>query len=192
MLDPSGGEILMNGNNVKDINFADRYDSASCVFQEPARFNTFTIGDNVFIGDVKKERGESQIDRALEFSDFNDVNKDEMLGKDIGGTELSGGQWQKLAIARAYYRDRDFIILDEPTSNLDPLAEADIFKKYIAMTEGKTVIMVTHRISVASLANRVIVFKSGEIVEDGSHADLLSDNGEYARLYSTQAQWYDR
>jgi ATP-binding cassette subfamily B protein len=105
---------------------------------------------------------------------------------------LSGGQWQKLAISRAYYRDRDFIVLDEPTSNLDPLAETEVFKKYIAMTEGKTVIMVTHRISVASLAERVVVFKDGEIVEDGSHDDLLSNNGEYARLYSTQAQWYDR
>jgi ATP-binding cassette subfamily B protein len=129
---------------------------------------------------------------ALEFSGFEGAEKDAMLGKDIGGTELSGGQWQKLAISRAYYRDRDFIVLDEPTSNLDPLAETEVFKKYIAMTEGKTVIMVTHRISVASLAERVVVFKDGEIVEDGSHDDLLSNNGEYARLYSTQAQWYDR
>lgn len=93
---------------------------------------------------------------------------------------------------RAYYRNRDFYILDEPTSNLDPLAEAEVFKKYIAMTEGKTVIMVTHRISVASLADMIVVFRDGEIVEDGTHDELLSRNGEYARLYSIQAQWYDR
>ncbi|MCL2774123.1 MAG: ABC transporter ATP-binding protein/permease, partial [Oscillospiraceae bacterium] len=192
MLEPSGGEILINGGNIKNMDFADRYDALSCVFQEPARFNTFTIGDNVFLGDVKKERDESQIDEALGFSGFDGADKEDLLGKDIGGTDLSGGQWQKIAIARAYYRDRGFIVLDEPTSNLDPLAEAEVFRKYIAMTEGKTVIMVTHRISVASLADRVVVFKDGEIAEDGSHEDLLANNGEYARLYSTQAQWYDR
>ncbi|HAN20677.1 MAG TPA: hypothetical protein DCP51_03220 [Clostridiales bacterium] len=192
MLEPSSGEVLINGIDVKYINFSEKYDSLSYVFQEPARFNTFTIGDNVFFGEVKRERNESQIDKALKFSGFEGAEKDTLLGKDIGGTDLSGGQWQKIAIARAYYRDRDFIVLDEPTSNLDPFAESEIFRKYIAMTEGKTVIMVTHRISVASLADRVVVFKDGEIVEDGSHEKLLSNNGEYTRLYSTQAKWYDR
>ncbi len=192
MLQPAGGEIWLNGKNVTDINSAEKYDLLSCVFQEPARFNTFTIAENVLLGDVNRERNEALIDKALAFSGFEGAEKDVMLGKDIGGTDLSGGQWQKLAIARAYYRDGEFIVLDEPTSNLDPLTETEIFKKYIAMTEGKTVIMVTHRISVASLADRVVVFKDGKIVEDGSHDTLLSNNGEYARLYYTQAQWYDR
>lgn len=84
------------------------------------------------------------------------------------------------------------MVLDEPTSNLDPLAETEIFKKFIEMTEGKTIIMVTHRISVASLVDRIVVFKNGEIVEDGTHENLLKNKGEYARLYLTQAQWYDR
>ena len=192
MLEPADGKLKINGNHVKAIDSADKYNSLSCVFQEPARFNTFTIADNVFLGDVDKEQDENKIDTALAFSGFEGADKDALLGKDIGGTELSGGQWQKIAIARAYYRGRDFIVLDEPTSNLDPLAEAEVFKKYIAMTKGKTVIMVTHRISVASLADRVVVFKDGEIVEDGSHDDLLANDGEYTRLYSTQAQWYDR
>ena len=192
MLEPSHGEIYINDRNVKNIDSSNKYNSLSCVFQEPAKFNTFTIADNVFLGDVEQERNENYINKALEFSGFEDAEKDTMLGKDIGGTDLSGGQWQKIAIARAYYRNRDFIILDEPTSNLDPLAEAEVFKKYIAMTEGKTVIIVTHRISVASLADRVVVFKDGEITEGGSHENLLANNGEYARLHSTQAQWYDR
>jgi ATP-binding cassette subfamily B protein len=192
MLEPSSGEIWINGKNAKELDAADKYNSMACVFQEPARFNTFTIADNVFLGDVDKERDESAIDTALKLSGFEGADKSAMLGKDIGGTDLSGGQWQKIAIARAYYRNRDFIVLDEPTSNLDPLAEAEVFKKYIAMTEGKTVIMVTHRISVASLADRIVVFKDAEIVEDGTHDELLSNNGEYARLYSAQAHWYDR
>jgi len=192
MLEPSKGDILINGVAAKSYDPAARYGAMSCVFQEPARFNTFTIADNVFIGDVQRERDEKQIDDALTFAAFEGAEKDAMLGKDIGGTELSGGQWQKIAIARAYYRGRDLFILDEPTSNLDPIAEAEVFKQYIAMTQGKTVIMVTHRISVASLADRVVVFKDGEIVEDGTHSELLTKDGEYAQLYSTQAQWYDR
>lgn len=192
MLQPSEGEVLMNGVSAKAYHPAARYHAVSCVFQGPARFNTFTVADNVHIGDVFRTRDEAQIDQALAFAAFDGADKEAMLGKDIGGTDLSGGQWQKIAIARAYYRGRDFFVLDEPTSNLDPIAEADVFKQYIAMTQGKTVIMVTHRISVASLADRVVVFKDGEIVEDGTHDDLLAQNGEYARLYSTQAKWYDR
>jgi len=203
MFQPSGGEILINGNKVNNeawinsnkehnLDAEERYNSMSCVFQQPARFCTFTIADNVFLGDVDKERNEDAIDAALQFAGFEGVDKSALLGKEIGGTELSGGQWQKVAIARAYYRNRDFIVLEEPTSNLDPLAEAEIFKKYIAMTEGKTVIMVTHRISVASLADRIVVFKDGKIVGDGTHEELLANNGEYARLYTAQAQWYDR
>ncbi len=192
MLEPSQGELLVNGRNVKDMGAARRYDSLSCVFQEPARFHTFTLGDNVFLGDVERERREEEIDRALEFAGLEGMDKAVNLGKDVGGTDLSGGQWQKLAIARAYYRDRDFIVLDEPTSNLDPIAEAEVFRKYMVMTQGRTVIMVTHRISIASLADRIVVFREGRIVEDGSHEELLSRNGEYARLYGAQAQFYDR
>ena len=192
MLQPSSGEILINGIDTRNLDAADKYNSMASVFQEPARFTTFTIADNVFLGDVDKECDEKAIDNALAFAGFEGADKDAMLGKDIGGTDLSGGQWQKIAIARAYYRNRDFIVLDEPTSNLDPLAEAEVFKKYIDMTKGRTVIMVTHRISVASLADRIVVFKDGEIVEDGTHDELLKAGGEYARLYSTQAQWYDR
>lgn len=192
MLEPSGGELLINGHPVRDMDPAERYASMACVFQEPARFHTFTVGDNVFLGDVDRERSEEDIDRALAFAGLADADKGADLGKDVGGTDLSGGQWQKLAIARAYYRDRDFIVLDEPTSNLDPLAEAEVFRKYMVMTQGKTVIMVTHRISIASLADRIVVFRDGRIVEDGSHQELLSKNGEYARLYAAQAQFYDR
>jgi len=83
-------------------------------------------------------------------------------------------------------------VLDEPTSNLDPLAEAGIFRRYMAMSGDKTVIIVTHRISAAALADRIVVFRDGEIVEDGTHDELMAAGGEYARLYSTQAEWYDR
>ncbi len=192
LLKPTSGEIYINEDKVEETDYGDRYNSTSYMFQEPARFNTFTVSENVLLGDILKNGNEVETNRALAFAGLDDVNGNEMLGKEIGGKELSGGQWQKISIARAYYRDRDFIILDEPTSNLDPLAEAEIFKKYMTMTSGKTVIIVTHRVSMASIADRVVVFKDGRIVEDGKQEELLNKNGEYARLFYAQSQWYDR
>jgi len=187
---PSAGELLVNGVQVESMDPISKFGAISAVVQDPSHYETFTVGDNVFLGDVGKARDESGIDEAIGFSDFDGAEKDMLLGKDIGGAELSGGQWQKLAIARAAYRSRDFIILDEPTSNLDPFAEADIFKKYIALSKDKTVIFVTHRVSAASLADRIVVFDGGKIVQDGPHGELLKE-GRYARLYQEQAKWYD-
>jgi ATP-binding cassette subfamily B protein len=192
ILSPSEGELLVNGVPVERLDTSSRYGRLSAVTQDPARYNTFTVGDNVFLGDTARERDEAAIDGALAFAGLTDVEKDTLLGKDIGGADLSGGQWQKLAIARAAYRDRDFIILDEPTSNLDPLAETGVFRQYIALAADKTVIFVTHRISVAALADRIIVFAGGKIAEDGSHEALMGSGGEYARLYREQAKWYNR
>jgi ATP-binding cassette subfamily B protein len=191
VLNPSGGDLLINGKPVEGLNPADRYRAISSVVQDPSHYNTFTVADNVFFGDTEKDRDEAAIDAALAFSGLGG-DKDALLGKDFGGTDLSGGEWQKLAIARAAYRNRDCIILDEPTSNLDPLAETEIFKKYIALSGDKTVIFVTHRISVAALADRIIVFSGGKAIQDGAHGELIAQEGEYARLYREQAKWYNR
>ncbi len=192
MLDPSNGDLRVNGLPVAELDPASRYGAMSAVFQNPAQYNTFTVADNVWLGDPGRQRSPADIEVSLAAAGFDNVDRDALLGKDIGGTELSGGQWQKLAIARAYYRNRDFIILDEPTSNLDPLAEADIFRRYIDMARERTVIMVTHRISIAALCDRIVVFAGGHIVEDGSHDELMAAGGEYARLHNEQSQWYNR
>ncbi|QOR36880.1 ABC transporter ATP-binding protein [Clostridium sp. 'deep sea'] len=191
-LTPSDGELLINDALIEQINPIVWYNNISAVVQDPARYITFSIADNVFLGDTVKPRNEVDIDKALSFSGLNGVERNNLLGKDIGGTELSGGQWQKLSIARAAYRNKDFIILDEPTSNLDPLAETDVFQKYISLAKDKTVIFVTHRISVASLADRIVVFADGRIIQDGTHEDLIAQGGEYSRLYREQAKWYNR
>ena len=146
MLEPSLGEILINGINTKNIVPSSRYNALSCMFQDLARFYSFTVADNFYLGDVANSYDNKKIDEALSFAGFDGVKSESLLGKDIGGAELSGGQWQKISIARAYYRGRDFIILDEPTSNLDPKAESDVFEKYMTFSEGKTVIIATHRI----------------------------------------------
>lgn len=189
---PSDGDLKVNGLSVESPNQINSFKTISVVMQDPAKYLGFTIGDNVFFGDVENIRDENIIDTALEYSGLGGVKKEELIGKDIGGIDISGGQWQKLAIARAIYRRRNFIILDEPTSNLDPIAEADLFKRYLAMSDGKTVVFVTHRISVASLADRILVFVNGHIVQDGRHEQLLREGGEYTRLYTEQAKWYNR
>ena len=191
LLQPSDGELFVNGFAQNEMDLRAWFSLQSTVSQLPARYTTFTIKENVLLGDTLHPENEQKIDRALIFAGLETLPKDTLLGKDVGGTDLSGGQWQKLAIARAMYRDRDFIILDEPTSNLDPLAETEVFQKYIDLAQDKTVLFVTHRISVASLASRIVVLKDGRIVEDGTHAQLMVQNGEYARLYREQSKWYD-
>lgn len=192
IVQPSGGKLKINGLDTDKAEPQSRYASAGSVSQETAKYQTFSVSDNVYIGDSSKKRNEDDIKESLAFAGLNCFDGSEILGKEIGGTDLSGGEWQKLAIARCCYRNRDFIILDEPTGNLDPLAESEILTKYMRMAENKTVIMVTHRISAASLADRIIVFDKGNIKEDGTHEELLNAGGEYAKLYQTQAKWYKR
>ncbi len=191
LLQPSDGTLLINGFAQQQWPANARFAMQSTVPQAPVHYTTFTVKENVFLGDTLQPEREEDIHHALAFAGLESLPTTALLGRDVGGTDLSGGQWQKLAIARAMYRNRDFMILDEPTSNLDPLAETEVFQKYIGLAKDKTVIFVPHRISVASLASRIVVFKEGCIVEDGTHTELMRQNGEYARLYREQSKWYD-
>ncbi len=192
LLLPGKGELLINDFAGEKVALEDRFAALSCVSQEPIKYLTFTLAENVYLGDTLKAPAADRIVEALAFSGLDEIAPATLLGKEIGGTDLSGGEWQKLAIARAVYRNRDFIILDEPTGNHDPLAETEIFKKYLQLAADKTVIFVTHRISVAALAERIVVFDKGKIIEEGRHEELLALQGKYASLYKEQAKWYNR
>lgn len=189
---PSCGSLLINGKESIGINPTSRYEECSAVMQDAPRYYTFTVRDNIYLGLVSKERDEEKIDSSIHFAGIEGGDKNILLGKETGGTELSGGQWQKIAIARAVYRQKDFIILDEPSCNLDPLAEYTIFKKYLELAMDKTIIYITHRISAAALADRIIVFSNGQIIQDGTHNELILMEGEYSRLYREQESWYNR
>ena len=191
MLSASKGQVEINDQDMQKINYKTWYNSISAVYQEPAQYHTFTVADNVKMGDILKNDID-MVTASLCQAGFSAADENTLLGKEIGGVDISGGEWQKLAIARCYYRDKDFMILDEPTGNLDPLAEAEIFKSYLRLSKNKTVLIVTHRISIAALADRIIVFSDGKIVEDGNHENLISLNGVYANLYHAQAKWYNR
>jgi ABC-type multidrug transport system fused ATPase/permease subunit len=119
-------------------------------------------------------------------------NLDIVLGREFGGVELSGGQWQKLAISRGIFRDSDLIILDEPTAALDPIIEREVLTGFLKIARGKSAIIISHRVGLCALADKIIVMKDGRVIETGAHRDLLPRGGEYTRLYTSQAQWYGK
>lgn len=112
------------------------------------------------------------------------------IGQAFGGVDLSGGQWQKLATARALYRDSRVLILDEPTAALDPRSEKEVFDAFAAMAHGRTTLLITHRLGSVLMADRILVMKAGRLIEDGTHAELLARGGEYAELWRLQADQY--
>lgn len=120
------------------------------------------------------------------------VGLDTMLAREFGGIDLSGGAWQRVAIARGLYRPHDTIILDEPTAAIDPIEEDRVYRMFLNSTQGKTAIIVTHRLGLARIADRILVMERGHIVQDGSHAELIAVPGTYARMFHSQAAWYVR
>ena len=159
------------------------------MFQDFGRYTGLTVADNVRVGDPQSGR---QVADAIRAVGLQVADPTQMLGKAIGGTELSIGQWQRLAIARGWFRQRELVVLDEPTSSLDPLAEAEIFRMLIELSGARTTLFVTHRIGTAALADRIAVFQAGRIVENGTHRELLASGGRYAAMHAAQAQWYRR
>ena len=192
LYNPSVGTVRFNGVDEKEVNKESLYRRIAYVFQDYCRY-PLTIRENVALYD--KEHGE-KLDNILDNVGLGDAvanlpeRKDTLITKEFGGTELSGGQWQRIAIARAAYKDSDLVIFDEPTAAIDPYEEVRIMKMLLRVSQGKTVVIVTHRIGAARLADKIIAVKDGMIAEVGKHEELLKCNGEYARLYNTQASWY--
>lgn len=157
----------------------------------------YSIRENIGIGAVKSIANDAKILQASVCGDFDKKiaeigNIDCFLGRQFNecGVELSGGEWQRVALSRAYMDDKSILIFDEPASKLDPVSELNQFKRVRRFLNDKTAILVSHRIGFARLASRIIVLKNGEVVEDGTHEQLLLKNGEYARLFNEQKQWY--
>ncbi len=173
--------------------------SISAMFQNYGRYET-SIRRNISMSDPGKACTDELLHTlAKQTGAFGFISKfprqwDELVGtvnQDGQGKDLSGGQWQKLAMTRALYRDRaEIMILDEPTSALDPISEAEIYREFTDMTKEKTVILVSHRLGITSLVDRILVFDKGAIAEEGSHDELMERDGLYARMYRAQAQWY--
>lgn len=189
---PSSGSVHIGGEDTRDIAPASLYRSISGVFQKYQRYK-MTLGDNIDIGDMdtidEDSRNISAEKADIDVSGFSDGYAT-MLAREFDGIDLSGGQWQRVAMARGFFRAHDMIILDEPTAAIDPIEETKIYMKFKEISQGKTAIIVTHRLGSAKIAARIVVMDGGRIVEIGNHDELIALGGVYAKMYTAQAQWY--
>ena len=171
--------------------------SFSVYFQDDPSYS-FDLRENVSIADAERMEGDAAITRAIEDSGAGDILDKAPAGLDTfltrlfdrEGIELSGGQYQKLALARTFYRRHSALILDEPSSNLDPRAEHQLFERLRSFAQGKTVLFTSHRLTNVVLADRIVVLEHGEILEDGTQQELLAKNGRYAELFRYQQEQY--
>lgn len=188
------GRIEVNGVDIRDIEIESLLSQVAVLFQEFNQY-TMTVKDNIAISDssldMKRVKRAAGLSGALEIIESLPKKFDTYLNPSIkDGVELSGGQWQKIALARAFYRDANIMILDEPTSAIDAKAEYEIFNNIFERHDGKTALIVSHRFSTVRKADRIVVLDNGKVVETGSHADLLKKDGLYAEMFNKQAEGY--
>lgn len=197
LYDPTEGQILLDGRDLRDYDVKELYRLFGIIFQDFGKY-AFTVKENIAFGNFHKEHSDEEIRRAAI-----EANADDYISKlpdgyntplmrifEQNGLELSGGQWQKLAVARAFYADSDVLILDEPTSALDPMAEQEIYNQFDRLRQDKMTIFVSHRLSSATVASKIVVLEYGEIIEEGTHQELMALHGRYFELFSTQAKRY--
>ncbi len=194
--EPTQGEILLDGINIKRYRRQEFQQMFGVIFQDFFRYE-FTLRENIAIGDIQAIKDQPKIENAAQLSLASEVVEqlrkgyNTQLGKRFKkGQELSGGQWQKVALARAYMKDAKIMVLDEPTSALDAKAEYEVFERFIGLTEGKTSIIISHRFSTVRMADRILVLENGKILEMGTHSELISNPKLYAELFDLQAQGY--
>ena len=196
LFQPDNGEILIGGKPLQSYTQAVRNRLFGPVFQDFVKYSV-TLGENVGVGDVDKVHDAQAVAAAMSkakadvFAQALPDGVDTLLGRDFeGGVDLSGGQWQRVAIARAFMGDKPILILDEPTSQLDPMAESLIYSEFAEMSEGKTAVFITHRLGSTMITDRILVIADGHITQSGSHADLMEQGGLYADMFNSQKQWY--
>lgn len=196
LYDPSSGSITIDGVDMRDFKISDLRQSISVIFQDYAKYH-FSAQDNIWLGNVNIEPHQDNIIHAARMSGADDVitklpqGYNTILGKLFDkGEELSIGQWQKIALARAFLRNSQVIVLDEPTSAMDPKAEYEVFEKFRQLIKDQAAILISHRLSTVKMADRIYVMSGGTIVESGSHEELMELGGSYAFLFETQAQQY--
>ena len=196
LYDPDEGRILLDGRDLRDYGLASLRENIGIIFQDFVRYD-FLLRENIGISQVTALADGARIREAAQRSRADAVAErlakgfDQMLGRRFeGGVELSGGEWQKVALGRAYMRDAQVLILDEPTAALDARAEYEVFMRFAELTQGRMAVLISHRFSTVRMADRILVLQDGQLVDDGTHDELVARGGLYAELFSLQAAGY--
>ena len=196
LFSPDRGEISVGGKKLDDYPLSVRTKIFGPVFQDFPRYS-ITLKENIGIGDVdeidnyEKIKAAAKKGKADQFAEKFEKSYDTLLGRDFeGGVDISGGEWQRVAIARAFMGGKPVLLLDEPTSQLDPMAEANLYNEFAGMVENKTAIFITHRLGSTMITDRIFVIHGGKIEEAGTHDELMKTDGIYSRMFNAQKQWY--
>ena len=196
LYDPNEGRILLDGKDLKLYDIESLRSKVGVIFQDFVRY-AISASDNIAVGRIAEREDQDRIVESADLSLARPVIEslpaqfDQVLGKRFtGGVELSGGQWQKVALGRAYMRDAELLILDEPTAALDARAEYEVFQRFVELTKGKMAVLISHRFSTVRMAHRILVLEHGAVLEEGSHEELIELNGRYAELFMLQAEGY--
>ena len=196
LYDPTEGRILLDGVDLRDYDVDDLRHEIGVIFQDYMRYDMLAL-ENIGFGRIDEMQNNERITQSAEKSLAASVvaklpnTYRQMLGRRFeGGVDLSTGQWQKVALARAYMRDAQILILDEPTASLDARAEFEVYQRFVDLTAGKMAVLISHRFSTVRMADRILVLENGQIAEQGSHHDLVKLGGKYAELFELQAAGY--
>ena len=196
LYDPDEGRILLDGRDLRDYGLDELRGSMGVIFQDFVRYN-LPAGDNIAVGRIAARDDHERIARAANRSQADEViarlagGYEQMIGKRFkNGVELSGGEWQKIAIARACMREAEVLILDEPTAALDARAEYEVFRRFKELSAGKTAVLISHRFSSVRMADRILVLADGKVEAQGTHEELVAQQGRYAELFELQAAGY--
>ncbi|MCX6690483.1 MAG: ABC transporter ATP-binding protein, partial [Methanoregula sp.] len=190
------GKITVDGLDLKRTDPEEWRRHTTVLFQDYVRYH-LSARENIWMGDVSRSSDTPRVEMAAHQAAADTVIRklpdaySSLLGKLFsGGQELSTGEWQKVALARAFFRDADIVILDEPARSLDALAEAEIFHRFRELVKGRTAVLISHRFSTVLLADHIYVLDRGKIIEHGTHAELMAENGHYSKMFRAQAEPY--
>jgi ATP-binding cassette subfamily B protein len=196
LYDPTEGQVLLDGVDLREYSLEDLYKEIGVIFQDFMRYE-MRAAENIAVGRIEHVENRESLRIAAQKSLADQVigklpaQYDQMLGRRFdGGVDLSGGEWQKVALARAYLREAQVLILDEPTAALDARSEFEVFKRFAELTTGKMALFISHRFSTVRMADRIVVLEQGRIAEEGSHDQLASRGGRYAEMFEMQAASY--